>query len=104
MNLSSLVIGWTQLETSLGAIARLRVFESETPNEAKESENVEPPAAWPSRGAIEFRSVTASHKYVFSKRYSTWLIYFSASAVAVHDVSFVVSPGQKVGICGRTGR
>lgn len=61
--LSSLVTGWTQLETSLGAIARLKNFESETPCEDRECEMTEPPPGWPSQGRIEFRNVTASHKY-----------------------------------------
>ena len=60
--MSSLITGWTQLETSLGSIARIRDFERDVKPEAKEQEVYEPPADWPQKGDIEFRDVTASHK------------------------------------------
>ncbi|KAH8885459.1 putative ATP-binding cassette transporter [Thozetella sp. PMI_491] len=86
--LQSLVTSWTDLETSLGAIARIRDFERDVKPEDKECETAEPPAEWPQQGAIEFRDVTASH---------------NANAIVLHDVSVAIKPGQKVGICGRTG-
>jgi hypothetical protein len=52
------------LETSLGAIARLRDFEIETKAEAKEGENLIPPQNWPSRGLIQIEDVTAAYKFV----------------------------------------
>ena len=66
VNLSQFINGWTVLETALGAIARLRHFENETPVEAKEGEDFEPPEDWPSKGLIEIRDVTAHHKYYIS--------------------------------------
>ena len=50
------------LETSLGAVSRLRSFEKETPIEAKPGEDTEPPAIWPSKGLIEIKNVTVYHK------------------------------------------
>jgi len=51
------------LETSLGAIARVKNFERDVKPEAKEGENQEPPSPdWPTHGAIEFQDVTASHR------------------------------------------
>lgn len=58
---------WTQLETSLGAIARLKSFEEKTPNEHKEQETFVPDEAWPNLGTIEFKNVSASYGYVVLK-------------------------------------
>jgi hypothetical protein len=38
-----LVENWTQLEISLGAVARLKTLEKMTPSEGGKSENFEPP-------------------------------------------------------------
>ncbi|RDA86714.1 hypothetical protein CP532_4180 [Ophiocordyceps camponoti-leonardi (nom. inval.)] len=86
--LSSLVSGWTMLETSLGAIARLMNFEATVKPEDRADEKTRPSASWPDRGMIELRNVTAIH---------------AADAVGIRDVSLNVKPGQKIGICGRTG-
>jgi ATP-binding cassette subfamily C (CFTR/MRP) protein 1 len=50
------------LETSLGAISRLRTFEKETPVEAKEGEDHDSPANWPSKGLIEIKDVFVHYK------------------------------------------
>ncbi|KAK1624645.1 P-loop containing nucleoside triphosphate hydrolase protein [Colletotrichum phormii] len=80
---------WTVLETSIGAFARVKTFAEQTPAESQFQEPQTPPGSWPERGAISFHNVTASYgkgvDNVFSK------------------VSFSVLPGQKVGICGRSG-
>jgi ABC-type multidrug transport system fused ATPase/permease subunit len=88
-SLRVLVESWTQLETSLGAIARLRNFELTTPPEDKPEERETPPAAWPDKGRIDFKDLTAS---------------YGPSAPALQNISMTIMPGQKVGICGRTGR
>ena len=64
VSLSQFVTGWTLLETSLGAIARLRDFERDTKVEAKEGEDFEPPENWPSRGLIQIENLTAAYKFV----------------------------------------
>ncbi|PHH63516.1 hypothetical protein CDD81_5797 [Ophiocordyceps australis] len=87
-SLSSLVSGWTMLETSLGSISRLMHFEATVKPEDKSQETYQPSNKWPERGAIEFRKVTAVH---------------SPGAVGIRGVSLKVKPGQKIGICGRTG-
>lgn len=50
------------LETSLGAITRLRDFELTTEVEAKEGEDHTPPDTWPSQGLIEIENISASYK------------------------------------------
>jgi ABC-type multidrug transport system fused ATPase/permease subunit len=72
-----LVTGWVMLEVALGAVARVKGFTAKATtqeNEEKEEElgergldrdglvpDLGGVAAWPSRGAVEFRDVTASY-------------------------------------------
>ena len=60
-SLSKVVDFWTQLETSLGAVARLKTFEAKTVPEDKPGEDHLPPEEWPMSGSIEFRNVTATY-------------------------------------------
>jgi ATP-binding cassette subfamily C (CFTR/MRP) protein 1 len=59
--LSYLLTFWTMLETSMGAIARLKAFEEGTASENKEQEHFIPSNEWPEHGAIEFLDVSASY-------------------------------------------
>lgn len=61
-SLSMLVNSWTGLETSLGAIARLKTFLAETKAEGSEDENDTPPPEWPDRGSVQLHAVTAKYK------------------------------------------
>lgn len=61
--LSQLLDSWAELETSLGAIARLKNFMATTPLEPQPKEpRVELPAAWPDQGRIEINNVAAAYK------------------------------------------
>ncbi|KGO51212.1 ABC transporter, integral membrane type 1 [Penicillium expansum] len=88
-NLQGLVMQWTVLETSIGAVSRIRHFHRTTTSEHQEEETIDPPAEWPDRGVIEFHNVIAS--------------YQSSSSRALDDISLSIRPGTKVGICGRSG-
>ena len=61
-SLSMLVTSWTGLETSLGAIARLKGFLAETKPERQEGEDDVPAPDWPQRGSIQLQGVTAKYK------------------------------------------
>ncbi|EEU41992.1 uncharacterized protein NECHADRAFT_50921 [Fusarium vanettenii 77-13-4] len=86
--LTTVIDQWTQLETSLGAIARLKSFISSTPDENKPAEK-DAPTDWPAEGGIEIDSITAA--------------YSGDSQPVLNGVSLVIKPGQKVCICGRSG-
>lgn len=68
LTLTAVIDQWTSLETSLGAIARLKWFMKNTPNENKETEVAVPSVDWPAQGLIELVDVTASYRSVFSVR------------------------------------
>lgn len=87
--LSVLVTSWTSLETSLGAIARIKTFSENTPNENSADATVEIPEEWPQNGEVRLSNISITYEHGTS---------------ALKDINFTVSPGQKLGICGRTGR
>lgn len=60
-SLNLVVSTWTELETSLGAIARLRAMETNIPIEEREGETLVPALAWPQRGKIVLDDIVASH-------------------------------------------
>lgn len=95
MNLSaalkSAITSWTMLETSIGAVARVKRYEESTPDENLAGEDQEPPEAWPTTGTVTFSNVTASYKD-------------DDAQAAISDVKLHISHGEKVGICGRSGR
>ncbi|KAL3417375.1 ABC multidrug transporter, partial [Phlyctema vagabunda] len=87
--LSELVNNWADLETSLGAIARLRSFLQDTPKEDGPERDQPVPETWPSKGLIELRDVSAAYR--------------SGDSPVLQNVSLTIEPGQKIGVCGRTG-
>ncbi|UKZ72509.1 hypothetical protein TrVFT333_000139 [Trichoderma virens FT-333] len=92
--LSNLLTSWTALETSLGAITRLREFVKATPQEIEPTPDgrVEPPPSWPSQGRIEWQNIEATYQIEGEER-----------TAVLRDVSLTINPSQKVAICGRTG-
>ncbi|KAH7388905.1 ABC transporter [Cadophora sp. MPI-SDFR-AT-0126] len=87
--LANLIMQWTTLETSLGAVARIKSFSEDTPSELLAGENEMPDAQWPAQGHLTFEGVSAS--------------YGSHTAPVLNNINMSVLPGQKIGICGRTG-
>jgi ATP-binding cassette, subfamily C (CFTR/MRP), member 1 len=59
-----LVTFWTTLETHIGAIARIKIFNETIKSENLPDENQSLPPSWPSEGAIEFKSISAAYRYV----------------------------------------
>jgi ATP-binding cassette subfamily C (CFTR/MRP) protein 1 len=63
-SLITTIVEWTELETSLGAVTRLRSMELHTPKEEEGIEDLANPENWPQRGDVEFKNVVASYAYV----------------------------------------
>ncbi|OTB13269.1 hypothetical protein K445DRAFT_24767 [Daldinia sp. EC12] len=92
--LKNVVTFYTLLETSLGAITRLKSFEKEAGSENKDWEDIIPPEEWPQKGQISFRRVSAS--YGTEAR-------AEGPVVALKNIDLEISSGEKVAVCGRTG-
>jgi ATP-binding cassette subfamily C (CFTR/MRP) protein 1 len=60
--LSILVEQYTMLETSIGAVSRLKTFSEKVVSENLAEETVVPPREWPLRGGIEIKGVSASYE------------------------------------------
>jgi ABC-type multidrug transport system fused ATPase/permease subunit len=65
--LATIVQSYTTLETSIGAVARLKAFSSLTEQESKPDAEIFPDLNWPSKGHIQVNSVTASYRSVLFK-------------------------------------
>jgi ATP-binding cassette subfamily C (CFTR/MRP) protein 1 len=61
-SLKFLIMMWTQAETSLGAVARTRSYEKDTPSEDQD-DDLDPGTNWPT-GRVEFRNVSHSYECV----------------------------------------
>jgi ATP-binding cassette, subfamily C (CFTR/MRP), member 1 len=61
-SLAGFVQFFTQLETSLGAITRIKNFEQDTPPELLPAERADPASHWPKDGAVVFENVSLSYK------------------------------------------
>jgi ATP-binding cassette subfamily C (CFTR/MRP) protein 1 len=59
--LARLIQNWTKLESSVGAVARVKRFRNETESEETEDRNSIVPLDWPQSGAIKFKNVVASY-------------------------------------------
>lgn len=57
-----LIESWTNLEVSLGAVARLQVLDTTTPSEVDENAALEPSRCFPAQGQVEFKGVTAAYQ------------------------------------------
>ncbi|KAK3322938.1 P-loop containing nucleoside triphosphate hydrolase protein [Apodospora peruviana] len=87
-NIKLLVTFWTTLETHIGSVARVRSFTENAVSEDLPGEDQTPPENWPANGAIEFENLSAS---------------YNGDDLVLKSVSLSIRPGEKIGICGRTG-
>jgi ABC-type multidrug transport system fused ATPase/permease subunit len=87
--LALVIQGWTQLETSFGAVARVKTFCRETENENLSSEVSPVPEDWPSRGHVAIENLVAA--------------YTADGKPVLRDISLDIPAGSKVGICGQSG-
>lgn len=65
--LKDIIIHWSTLETSLGAVSRIKTFCEATPSEILPEENRVPTKDWLSRGNLEVRNVAIQYRYEFQK-------------------------------------
>ena len=60
--LAQLIIYWTMLETSIGAVSRIKAFDETTKSEIRQAVRPDPITTWPEHGAIEIKNLTASYE------------------------------------------
>lgn len=88
--LSLTVRSMTQVETEMNSVERLHHYAFKLEQEAAYKKlDFQPPPEWPQTGYIEFKNVS--------------LKYRPNLPLVLKDLNFNVYPGEKIGICGRTG-
>jgi len=60
--LGGFIISWTMLETSIGAVSRVRGFKNTTSSEVRQAVRPDPMISWPQHGSIEIKNITASYE------------------------------------------
>lgn len=86
--IKKLIVFWTQLETSVGAVSRVRSFTLNVQPEHRFWERGPVPPKWPEEGGIEFDNVMAS---------------YDGENNVLKGISLRIQAGQRIGICGRSG-
>ena len=87
-NFRAMVRAWTDLETSLSAVARIPRF-SQLPSEDRDSTGLDPPDYWPQNGSVQFKQVVAS--------------YTEGGTIVLSDINLDIKAGEKIALAGRTG-
>ncbi|KAI2677309.1 hypothetical protein CBS147317_8250 [Penicillium roqueforti] len=95
VNLAGIVLFWTKLESSLGAIARLKIFNETTKPEDTDREDIDVPEKWPQPSVVEFKGVSA--KYAAKDQDD------GKTSLTLPDSQLTIGSGEKIAICGRTG-
>ncbi|KAJ5960301.1 uncharacterized protein N7479_007451 [Penicillium vulpinum] len=87
--LQTLVTYWIGLETSIGAVSRIRSYAEQATTEDLDSETEAVPEGWPQQGGIDIADLSAS--------------YDASSDPVLMGIDLRIHPGEKVALCGRTG-
>lgn len=69
---TALIFCYTALETSIGAVSRLKTFSDKVSSEHQLGEDFEPPADWPQNGSMVLKHVSASHELVSKATRDIW--------------------------------
>ncbi|KAJ5968505.1 ABC transporter integral membrane type 1 [Penicillium viridicatum] len=90
-SLAHVIQDWTQLETSFGAVARVKTFCTDTESENRPVETGTVPKNWPAHGRVTIKDLVASYDA------------HCAGEPVLRGVNLDIPAGAKVGICGRSG-
>ncbi|KAI1858524.1 uncharacterized protein JN550_012571 [Neoarthrinium moseri] len=88
-NLMRLIQMWTMMESSIGAVARVKRFVNETESEEEKGGQIEVAPNWPQAGQLGFKAVVAAHR--------------PNAEPVMRGVSMEIKPQEHVAICGRSG-
>lgn len=87
--LQLLIMQWSSLETSLGAVSRTEDYAKTTEVERTDENSGSSLRNWPSEGSISFNGVSVRHA--------------PDTREVLHNITFNIPSGAKVGIFGRSG-
>ncbi|KAI8820425.1 P-loop containing nucleoside triphosphate hydrolase protein [Fimicolochytrium jonesii] len=89
--LNMLLRAFAFLESNMNSVERLEEYANDTPEEARALLPTDPAAGtWPTRGAIEITNLEVRYPSVPDKP-------------VIRNLTLSISPGEKIGIVGRTG-
>ncbi|KAL3489938.1 P-loop containing nucleoside triphosphate hydrolase protein [Aspergillus germanicus] len=89
-SLARVIQDWTKLETSLGTVARVKTFCTDTESENRPTETGTVPENWPTHGHVVIADLVAAYDS-------------RDSEPVLRGVTLDVPAGTKIGICGRSG-
>ncbi|KAM5360718.1 hypothetical protein ACJA88_014729 [Fusarium oxysporum] len=89
-SLSDIVRFYAALETSIGAVARLRNFTTKTGTERISHDDGKRDERWPSKGNVELRGIWATYNG-------------DAGEYALQGIDVSIRAGERIALCGRTG-
>ncbi|EXK46342.1 hypothetical protein FOMG_00066 [Fusarium oxysporum f. sp. melonis 26406] len=89
-SLSDIVRFYAALETSIGAVARLRNFTTKTGTERISHDEGKRDERWPSKGNVEARGIWATYNG-------------DAEEYALQGIDVSIRAGERIALCGRTG-
>jgi ATP-binding cassette subfamily C (CFTR/MRP) protein 1 len=87
--LMRMIKAWTMMESSIGAVARVKRFVAETESEEVSNCETRAPKDWPSQGEIQYKNLMAAHS--------------PGAGLAIKDLTLSVKPSEHVALCGRSG-
>ncbi|KAI8623501.1 ABC transporter [Xylariaceae sp. FL1651] len=103
--LNYIIRWWTQLETSVGAVTRIKSLSDIILPEGCHDETVESlPSEWPANGHIEIRDVSASYQNGDKPdQFPSASMAKKRTHLVLENISISIAAGEKVAICGRSG-
>lgn len=87
--LMRMIKAWTMMESSIGAVARVKRFVAETESEEKSNRETRAAKDWPPQGNVEFKDLIAAHS--------------SSAGPVIKGITLSVRPSEHVALCGRSG-
>ena len=90
ISIKAFLSNWTNLEISTGAVSRIRAFTLDAPLSNSDETGTVLSAGWPKKGRIEFQNVTAQ--------------YEGSLHPVIRNLTLSIAPGEKIALCGATGR
>ncbi|KAM7214661.1 P-loop containing nucleoside triphosphate hydrolase protein [Rhypophila decipiens] len=97
--LNYIIRWWTQLETSIGAVTRLKALNDKVLPESFGDETQPVAPEWPAHGTIEMKDISAS----YGNKHTSGHLQKESQNLVLANLSLSIAAGEKVAICGRSG-